>query len=164
MPGIESPKPKAADVNIWNRLSNSLIILDLKNSDRDAAIIELSGCLKKSEGVIDYDKFLQDVFKRENDITTGIGNNIAIPHARTKMVKDFVIAIGRSNAGVDFHSVDGKPVNIIILMGAPLDKISSYLKILSHLSHLLKRPGFVDGLKNATDPESIINHFHKYEN
>ena len=157
----ETSRP--AKVRIADKLSPDRIIINLEGNDREEVIKELGGLLKDDPGMGDYDKFIEAVFKRENDESTGIGHGVAIPHARTNFVNDFVIAIGRKKDGIDFQAVDEKPAEIIILMGTPLTKISSYLKLLSHLINLLKRPGFVDALCNAPNPEGIVEVFRQYE-
>ena len=155
--------PRPNKVTFGDKLTEDHITLDLKSQSRDDAIREIAHLLKDNEHVVDFDKYLKDVYKRESDASTGIGNGVAIPHARTKSVDDFICAIGRSSSGIDFSAIDGEPVNIIILMGTPLDRLNKYLKLLAHLSHLLKKPGFIQGLIEAPDPHSIIEHFKKHE-
>ena len=156
-------KGRLSKVRITDTLSPDRIITDLKGNTKEEVIRELALLVKDDPGMGDYDKFVEDVFKREEDASTGIGHGIALPHARTNSVNDFIIAIGRKNDGVDFQAVDGKPAEIIILMGTPLTKISSYLKLLSHLTNLFKRPGFTDALRNAPNPEGIVEVFRQYE-
>lgn len=150
-------------INFADRLSPEYIRLDLKGQNKNEVIKELAECLKNSPDLLNWDQFLRDVFKREKEASTGIGNFVAIPHARTNNVKDFMVAIGRKTPGIDFESVDANPVEVIILMGTPLEKVNLYLKLLAHLSHLLKRPGFIEGLKTAKDPQSVIDLFRKIE-
>ena len=83
--------------------------------------------------------FLEDVFEREQLETTGIGDEIAIPHARTDAVKQLIIAVGRSRHGINFESPDGRNVKLFLLMGIPRESVSHYLKILAQLTRLLKR-------------------------
>jgi len=150
-------------ISFGEKLKKNQILLDLKGESRDEIIRELAKCLKDNEKIVDFDGFLEHVFKRENEASTGIGNGVAIPHARTNRVSDFIVAIGRKSPGIDFQAVDGKPVEIVILMGTPLTKVNMYLKLLSHLSHLLKLPGFVDSLKRAPDPDAVIDTFLAHE-
>jgi fructose-specific phosphotransferase system IIA component len=144
-------------------LSEKYILLDLKSQTKDQAIREVAESLRGDPSLADFDRFLKDVFKREKDASTGIGKGIAIPHARTNTVKDFIVAIGRKSPGIDFASVDGTPVEILILMGAPLAQVHSYLKLLARLSHILKRPGFIEGIKKATDQKAVIEIFRTFE-
>lgn len=150
-------------ISFADRLSEKYILLDLKSQTKDQAIREVAESLRGDPSLADFDRFLKDVFKREKDASTGIGKGIAIPHARTNTVKDFIVAIGRKSPGIDFASVDGTPVEILILMGAPLAQVHSYLKLLARLSHILKRPGFIEGIKKATDQKAVIEIFRTFE-
>ena len=150
-------------ITFADKLSPEYIILDLKGDTKEAVIRELGDYIKDNENMLNFDKFLSDVFDREEKASTGIGNGVGFPHARTKNVKDFIVAIGRKSPGIEFDAIDKKPVEIVILMGIPLSKINLYLKLLAHLSYLLKRPGFVEGLKSAENPEAVIHLFQRYE-
>jgi len=119
-------------MNLHKYLTESAICLNLNGRKRDEAITELAQLLGDHPAVKDSDEFLQAVFAREKESTTGIGQGIAIPHARTDTVTDFVAAVGLSKAGIDFKAIDGKPVKLVILMGIPAHKINAYLKLLAH--------------------------------
>jgi PTS system nitrogen regulatory IIA component len=111
--------------------------------------------------MIDFDLFLEDVFERERLGTTGIGDGIAIPHARTDAVDQLVIALGRSARGVEFESLDGKKVKLLFLMGTPKGSVSHYLKILAQLTRLLKEGTFRDKLLEARDKEIVVSLFRE---
>ncbi|MBU0571284.1 MAG: PTS sugar transporter subunit IIA [Candidatus Omnitrophica bacterium] len=133
------------------------MLLDLNSRTKEDAIKEMAELLRKSPAITNFDQFLLDVFARENLQTTGIGHGVAIPHARTNATEDFILAFGRSQAGIDFGSVDKTPVKLIFLMGTPKKEgLTDYLKILAQLSRLLKRPEFRESLLAAQDPEEIL--------
>jgi fructose-specific phosphotransferase system IIA component len=123
------------------------------------AIKELAEVLRGAEEVRDFDAFVNDIFEREKDGTTGIGNRVAAPHARTDAVNRFVIAIGKSDEGVDFESIDGEPVKILFLMGTPKSPLGDYLKMLAHLMRLLKERDFVENLIGAQSASEMISCF-----
>lgn len=162
---LESPsKSENTGVKIANFLRQERITLDLRASHKEEAIKETAALLGSAAEISDFDLFLKDVFERETLNTTGIGNGIAIPHARTNSVKEFVIAVGRSASGIDFAALDNKPVKLIFLVGTPKEKgLNSYLKILAHLSRLLRKDDFKKGLLHASSPEEIIEQFRKVE-
>ena len=91
--------------------------------------------------------------------TTGIGDEIAIPHARTDAVNQLIIAIGRSTNGVEFESLDGRKVKLLFLMGTPKGSVSHYLKMLAQLTRLLKREPFREKLLEAQDGETVVKLF-----
>jgi fructose-specific phosphotransferase system IIA component len=102
------------------------------------------------------EEFLQALAKRENLESTGIGNGIAIPHARTDSVKDLLLAFARSPEGVDFSSIDGKPSYLIFLIASPEEKKSEYIMALAKLSRLLRKHVVRNQLKGAGTPEEVM--------
>ena len=155
----EEPKMK-----IGEYLTKDKIRLKMSASTMDEAIIEIAGSLRKDPVITNFDKFVFDVFTREKLQTTGIGDEVAIPHARTDATEDFAIAFGRHAGGIDFKSADGKPAKLIFLMATPKNKkLSSYLKILAHLSRLLKKDDFRQSLLTASTPENVLEAFKKLE-
>lgn len=117
--------------------------------------------MKGAKEITDFESFLKDVFERENLSTTGICNGIAIPHARTDAVSQFVIAFGRSEEGVEFESLDGHPARLIFLMGTPKDEVKEYLRLLGRLTRLLKEESFRESLLKAEKAREIIEAFKK---
>ncbi|MBW1840017.1 MAG: PTS sugar transporter subunit IIA [Deltaproteobacteria bacterium] len=144
-------------------IREELINLDLLSEQKDDAIRELVQLMENAEGMVDFERFLEDVFERERLGTTGIGDGIAIPHARTDAVDQLVIAIGRSARGVEFESLDGKKVKLLFLMGTPRGSVSHYLKILAQLTRLLKEDTFRDKLLEARDKERVVSLFREIE-
>ncbi len=150
-------------VNISQYLKSELIDLDLKASTKEEAIRNLGELLRGDSSITDFDQFISDVFEREGLGTTGIGFSLALPHARSKAVQSFVIAIGRMDEGIDFKSLDGEPVKLIFLMGTPKEEVQGYLKILAHLTRLLKKESFRSPLFDVKTPQELINLFTEEE-
>ena len=150
-------------VEVKGYIREELINLDLLSERKEDAIRELARLMERTQGMIDFDLFLEDVFKRERLGTTGIGDGIAIPHARTDAVDQLVIALGRSARGVEFESLDGKKVKLLFLMGTPKGSVSHYLKILAQLTRLLKEGTFRDKLLEARDKELVVSLFREIE-
>ena len=149
---------------VGTRLKIKRVLLDLESRDKKRAVEELAATLKDAKEVVDFGAFLKEVFEREKLCSTGIGDGIALPHARTDAVKDFVIAFGRSGAGVEFDAIDGKPVKLIFLMGTPKEeKLGGYLRILAHLSRLLRSKSFRQSLLRAENAQTIIDAFNEAE-
>ena len=145
-------------------LKEERIILELKAKTKEEAIKEVASLLKDASEIINLDDFLKEVFEREKIGSTGIGKGIAIPHARTDNVKKFVIAIGRSEKGIEFQAVDKRPVKIIFLMGTPKEEgLDEYLKILAHLMRLIDKEAFRSSLFSAKTAKEIIEIFKSAE-
>ena len=137
--------------------------IHMKARTKDEAIKELAELLRDADEVTDFDGFVRDVFEREEVASTGIGNRAAAPHARTDAVSRFVIAVGRSEEGIEFDSIDGQPVNVFFLMGTPKSPLGNYLKMLASLMRLLKERGFVDSLVKAKSADEVISYFREAE-
>ncbi len=150
-------------MNIAEYMDSAKIVLDLKASNKEEAIRNLAQIVKDSKEIEDYNRFLNDIFEREELGTTGIGLGVALPHARTQAVNSFVIAVGKVTEGVDFKSLDGEAVKLIFLMGTPKDEVQNYLKILAHLTRLLKKESVRTPLFEAKTPQDIIEIFRREE-
>ena len=151
-------------MKIVDCLREDRMILDLKTRNKKETIKKVSEPLKKAEEIIDFDLFLKDIFAREELKTTGIGKGVAIPHARTDAVKDFVMVFARATEGVEFDSLDGKPVKLIFLIGTPKkEKLNNHLKILARLTRLSQEKSFRNLLLNASSSKEIIEKFRKFE-
>jgi fructose-specific phosphotransferase system IIA component len=151
-------------MKIAELLKEDRISLNLKASNKDDAIKEIGSLLTNAKEITAHQLFLKHVFEREALNTTGIGNHIAIPHARTEAVNDFIVAFGRSKQGIEFSSLDNKPAKLIFLMGTPKKKaLNNYLMILAHLTRLLQKEDFRKALLDAPSPKEIIDAFRKIE-
>ncbi|MFO8052591.1 MAG: PTS sugar transporter subunit IIA [Candidatus Omnitrophota bacterium] len=139
-------------------------ILELEAKNKKEAISKIGEKLKKTKKIKNYPQFIKDVLAREKLGSTGIGNKIAIPHARTDSVKDIVIGFGKIKSGIDFNALDGEKVNLIFLMGANPKQLNLYLRILAEISKLLMNEGFRQTLLEAKDAEKIIKTIKHFEN
>ena len=143
-------------VDITDYIQHNLINLNLKARKKEDAIRELAQLMENIPAISNFKRFLEDVFEREQLETTGIGDEIAIPHARTDAVKQLIIAVGRSRHGIHFESPDGRKVKLLLLMGIPRESVSHYLKILAQLTRLLKRGPLREKLLEAQDTPSVL--------
>ncbi|SNX54325.1 fructose PTS transporter subunit IIA [Thermoanaerobacterium sp. RBIITD] len=126
-------------------INENLIMLNLKAKSKEDAIIELSKLAKKEGKITSIDVYTKSVFDREKTYTTGVGNGIAIPHGKSEAVKEAMIVFGKTNDGIEWESLDGKPVNIIFLLGVPDKNVNNlHLKLLSQLSRKLMNEDFVE--------------------
>ncbi len=144
-------------------LKKELIKLNIEAEDKNGAIKELLELMRGSSEIDDVDKFLNDVYEREKLGSTGIGEGIALPHARSQGVKQLIIVFGRSLNGIDFDALDQNPVDLIFLIGTPKEDVGSYLKTLAQLSRLLKKEYFRKQLLNAQSAEEVIEIFEQTE-
>ncbi len=144
-------------------LKKECCLMAIKADTRDEAIREMSEMLVKAGQVNNKEVFIKDILEREARGTTGIGLQVAVPHAPTEAVGDFVIGFARSEKGIDFTSSDGDKVHLIFIMGTNPDKLTAYLKYLAALSRLLRQPEFRKALMAAATPEEVVAVFTNFE-
>lgn len=144
-------------MKILDFLSESCVLTDLEGKTKKAVITELVEVLamKKSQ-VKNVDRTVEAIMKRESTGSTGIGQGVAIPHAKSEEVSKIVASLGISKAGVDFDALDGEPVFILFLMVAPPESVSEHLQAIAKISRLLKDKFFRQSLRDAQTPSEII--------
>ncbi len=138
-----------------SNMVNETRIIDIQSNHKKGALNELLEIICKDELITDPKTFSKEIFKRENLMSTGIGYCIAIPHARHKTVKDFVMAIGRKCEGLEYGSIDDKPVKLIFMIGASDKQDKDYIRVLSRLVLRLKNKEFVDKMLSVEKPKDI---------
>jgi PTS system nitrogen regulatory IIA component len=123
---------------IQDILSSDLIIEDLQATSKAEVIREFSSLLARSGKVLDAEELAQVLLDRESQCSTGIGDGIAIPHAKSRAIAEMVVAFGRSARGVEFQSLDGKPAHLFFVLVTPDDRPGDHLKTLARISRILR--------------------------
>ncbi len=131
------------------------IIAELAAVTKIEVIEELAAVLADHHEGLDRKQLLENILEREKLGSTGIGDGIAIPHAKLKTVGNIMVVFGRSGRGVNFSALDGKPVHIFFLLVARDENFGAHLKLLARISRILKNPSFRSRLLEAGDAESI---------
>lgn len=143
-------------MKIIDFLKQEWIIHELKGTDKPSVLRELSEVLVKPCGVSSVDELVQVLLEREKLGSTAIGDGIAIPHGRLKKLKNFFISFGKSQKGVNFDSIDGKPSQIFFLIMAPENSAVDNLKLISRIVTLLKDTSFRKRLMQAKSQAEIF--------
>jgi mannitol/fructose-specific phosphotransferase system IIA component (Ntr-type) len=130
------------------------VLLDAET--KDDALKELGAVVAGAPEVVDADGLLDAIFEREQIMSTGIGLGIAIPHAKIPSVTDFVVGFGKVRGGLDFNSLDGKPVHFIVMIAGPHDQQERYLQLLARITLKLKDAAVRRRLSEADDVEGIL--------
>lgn len=133
------------------------IIPSLAATTRDDAIREMVDGLCAAGRLHEADRtdIVRAILRREALGTTGIGHNIAIPHSRHAGVGQLLGTVAVSKTGVPFDSIDGEPVNVLVLLISPPDKPGDHLRALENVVHMMRDEGFVNALKAATTRDEI---------
>lgn len=143
-------------MRIVDLLAKDSICLNGKVSDKKGAIDKMVSLMEKGGHLSNAGAHKQAVLKREAEGTTGIGEGIAIPHAKTNAVSSPGLAAMTLPEGVDFDSLDGHPVRLIFMIAAPDTKDNVHLEVLSRLSVLLMNQQFREHLIHAKSPEAFL--------
>jgi PTS system nitrogen regulatory IIA component len=130
-------------------------VTDLRSRSKEAALLEIVETLRGAPDIRDADAVLQAVLEREKVLSTGIGLGVAVPHAKFAGLADFVLAYGRSREGIDFGSIDDRPVHHVILIVGPQDRQPRYLQFLASVTLTLKKPELRRDLELAGGPQDL---------
>ncbi len=145
-------------------LKPSFIKVPLEGKDKRSIIIELVNLLDAGKLLLDKDVALQAVLTREQVRSTGIGSGIAIPHGKCTAVRELVMGLGIAAQPIEFDSVDGKPVNIVILLLSPLDQTGPHIQALARISRLMLDESFRNKLQKAASASQVCELFAAKEN
>ena len=127
--------------------------------DKDSALKRMCEAMGSAPEVEDPAAFERAIMEREKLLSTGVGLGFAVPHAKIDSVRTFVLGVGILEEPVEFHSLDGKPVNVIVMIGGPADQQDTYLRILAHVTMALKSAKRREAVLAAETPEEIIDLF-----
>ncbi|HEL9635218.1 TPA: PTS sugar transporter subunit IIA [Streptococcus suis] len=150
-------------MKIQDVLKKDVMLLDLQATSKEAVIDEMIASLVEKGYVTDFDVFKTGIMNREAQTTTGLGDGIAMPHAKNAAVKEATVLFAKSNKGVDYASLDGQPTDLFFMIAAPEGANDTHLAALAELSKYLMKAGFADRLRAATNPEEVIAVFDTAE-
>ncbi len=131
-------------------------IVTLKDPTKEASLKALVKVLGKTSVVAKEKDLAKAISDRERILSTGIGYGIAIPHAKIVSVKAFIAAIGVCKAGIPFESLDGKPVQIVVMIAGPEGQNEDYLRILARFTNVLKSEQTRTRIIEAKKPEQVL--------
>lgn len=144
-------------MRITDLLDKNSICLDASPADKTEALNQIVSLMGKSGKINDIEAYRKQVFLREEESTTGIGEGIAIPHGKCDAVTKPGLAAMVVKDGVDFDSLDGEPVTLLFLIAAPNTEDNVHLDVLSKLSVLMMDEDFSESLRNAKTVDEFLN-------
>lgn len=150
-------------MKIQDVLRKDVMLLDLQATSKEAVIDEMITSLVDKGYVTDFEVFKTGILNREAQTTTGLGDGIAMPHAKNAAVKVATVLFAKSNKGVDYASLDGHPTDLFFMIAAPEGANDTHLAALAELSKYLMKPGFADKLRSVSSPEEVIAVFDEAE-
>ncbi|WP_080873757.1 PTS fructose transporter subunit IIABC [Oceanobacillus timonensis] len=142
-------------MQVTDLLKKDVMLLNLQASSKEAAIDEMIANLYKYNVLTEQASFKEAIMNREEQSSTGLGDGIAMPHAKTKAVKKPTVLFAKSKQGVDYDSLDGQPAHLFFMIAVPEGGNDTHLQTLAALSKLLMEPTFVTKLKEASTPDEV---------
>ncbi len=137
-------------------LDSELLITELSASTKEGVLEELVGMACARYSNLDAENILQVLHDRESLGSTGIGGGIAIPHAKILGLEKMLLVVARSTEGVAYEALDARPVHIIFMVLAPESAVGMHLRLLAHVSRLLKEKEFRQAFMQAADNEELF--------
>lgn len=150
-------------MKITDLLRKDIMIMDMQATQKEPAIEEMIKSLEQNNVVNDANQFKKAILNREAQSSTGLGDGIAMPHAKTKAVNKPTVLFAKSNKGVDYESLDGQPAYLFFMIAVPEGANDTHLQTLAALSRMLIDSDFVQQLKQAESPNEVHALFNQSE-
>ncbi len=150
-------------MHITSLLNERNVAINPEAGTKDEVLEKMVALLGKSPKALDVARIRQAVFDRESRATTGIGDGIAIPHAKTDAVADIMAVLAILREPVDFRSLDDQPVRIVFLLVGVDSRVGTYLKLLSRIRRLMSSASFRKKLLHAGSSAQVIEVFREEE-
>lgn len=150
-------------MKIEGLLSEKYIELHLEVATKDEVIGKMLAIAGSHSGVKNLKKLREDVLKREKEMSTGIGKQIALPHAKTDAVASPVLALATLKNGIHFEAIDNEPVEVVFLLATPEEMLAEHLKLLGRITRLAGRVDFREKLMAASNSSEVLELFREEE-
>ena len=138
-------------------LKKESVIADLLADNKIDVIKEMVYHLKENNFIKNEETLFNTLMEREKLGSTGIGENVAIPHGKSNETTEIITVLARSIKGIEFESLDQKPVHFICMVIAPANSTGQHLKTLARISRLFKNQGLREGILQAGNPDVIYS-------
>jgi PTS system nitrogen regulatory IIA component len=143
-------------MKIMDILNKDCIIPELRSKNKKEVLEELTGALLNCNANLNQEALVEVLLERERLGSTGIGDGIAIPHGKVQDLDELVLSFGRSTAGIEFDSMDGRLTHLFFLLIAPENSAGIHLRALAKISRLLKSGHFRQRLLEAETGEALF--------
>ena len=148
------------EIDLSKIISKDLLIVDSVSKSKQEVLLELAKLLEKKEYITNAVNFLDDVYLRESEGITGIGNGIAIPHGKSKAVKKTTVAIAVLKNEINWETLDEKGEKVVILFAVQdTDATTTHILLLQQVAILLANDNFLDSLKEVSSVDQLYEIF-----
>jgi len=145
------------------QLGKDYIILEMQAASKDEALHELATVAHSRCAGVEADVLLRVLQEREQVGSTGVGNGIAIPHAKVPGIEQLLLCFGRSRGGISFEAIDNRPVHLFVQILSPIGMADEYLQSLARISRLLKSEKNRNFLLQAETEQEVLDLFNSSE-
>jgi len=150
-------------MNLLDILKLGCIKVPLEHAEKKAVIDEMVDLIGAAYAISDTASLKGAVWSREQTRTTGIGQGLAIPHGKSDVCDDLMLAIGKPASPIEFQSIDRQPVRLVVLLVSPPDQTSRHIQALARISRLMTQDDFREAVYHAASAEAIYRLFEQYE-
>ena len=145
-------------INLKKIINKDLMIINSQATDKDTILKELCLLLQEKQYINDYQSFLNDIYLREKEGVTGIGDGIAIPHGKSISVDETTVAIAVLKDEIEWETLDDQDVKVVILFAVKdTDATPTHIVLLQNVATLLARETFIKQLKNIENKEELYD-------
>ena len=133
-----------------------LVFPDLRARSLEQVLLEMAEALAAAGAVSDPADLAERLLRRERDGCTSLGEGIAFPHCRVEGLREPLLSVGVSSAGIDFGALDGVPITLVFLLLSPREAPALHLQALARLTRLVRAPGLAEALRRAGSAQAIV--------
>lgn len=148
-------------MELYDVIDESCIVNSLSATTKEGVLKELTDAVIKTGKIIDAQSSLSALAEREALGSTGVGEQVAIPHAKLPDIEDVIIVVGISNSGIEFQSCDNLPVKLFFMLLSPEKQLNAHLKTLARISRLIKLTDFksrvIERELSSSEIRAILN-------
>lgn len=143
-------------MRLTDQLTPSVIKIGLQSEDKEELFEEMVQLLVDAGRITDRNAVLEALIERESQMTTGIAHWIGLPHGKVEGIEGLILALGISAKGIEYDSLDGEPVYIVLMVLAEADNPGPHIEALAEISRLFSTPGVTERLREAKTPEAVL--------
>ena len=150
-------------MKISSSLTPELIKIGLESEDKEEVFEEMLQLFVDSGQICDREDALDALFEREAKMSTGIAKWLALPHGKIEEAQGLLMAVGVSEKGIEYDSLDGEPVYVVLMVFAEIGNPGPHIEALAEISRLFSIPGFIDRIRASKSPDQVLEHIDEEE-
>lgn len=150
-------------INIRNILDIRSIVVGLDVKDKDELLETMVELAAESGNILDIEEAKERIVEREKLMSTGVGNGVALPHAKTNQIKKTVGSFAVLKEPIEYDALDNQDVKIVLLLLGKETNVGEHLKLLSSISKQLGKETFISEILQSETSDDILNIFEKYD-